>query len=401
MKKYSNTNRRIKVLPGFPHSSSTLARVIDTARKIILCLALLSSPMAMAQSLSNTDQAAFLTAVANQDIDAITPLLDKGASSNTLMFSAISSLNMEMLNLAINAGVDINTMGADGNNALHVLASMKFSEAATLRRENNLPSEQISAHVQSRSTRLDMVDLLVTEGANINALSEQGDTPISLAFAANQALLVDYFIAKKADASIGPNLFQKAGAHIFDVSYLTFLLDYGYKATPGKNDTTTPLHVLAKHSSDKAKMALFIDNGADVNATDATGNTPLTSSVSASNPNQDNAREALVSLGAKVPANYEKMRQQSTLSKLIDDRDHVAVLNLIKQFPETINGIDQDGQTPLIRASQGSLKITRLLLDNSADINLRVNQTSALDAATASGHDYIARYLVKEGIDVN
>lgn len=364
---------------------------------LITCVLATTPRLIIANTLSDADTAAFNDALNTQDIAALRPLLSKGADANRLMFNALDSLNVELLNLALEFNANPNAQ-ENNNTALHILAAIELVDSEAFQAQTNsqsdLSEEAIAKHINSRAHRLEMIDILVSKGANINALNASGDTPISTAFATNQPMIVDYFIAKKADPNIGVNLFQKDSVAKIDTNYLKYLLDYGYRATADNEDTTTPLHKLVMQTADKEKIALLVEYGADLNATDAQGKTPLVASANTSRANPADVYASLVELGATVSPEYTLAQ----LSKAIDERDYVAALALLKQTPDVVNGVDSEGITPLMRASRGSLKLVRILLDNGANLNSQANGRSALDEARDNNFDYIARYLLEQGI---
>jgi ankyrin repeat protein len=137
-------------------------------------------------------------------VDKINILLSKGANINIKNERGITPLNvvcdrkaLGIVQLLIDNGADINTMTNRGNTPLTCMASGKgcsnmkafafnsvydFTEVAELLLDNgadvNLNSPLLIA---ARVGNLNMVQLLMTRGANINATTPTGETALDIA----------------------------------------------------------------------------------------------------------------------------------------------------------------------------------------------------------------------------
>lgn len=109
--------------------------------------------------------------------------------------------------------------------------------------------------------RADIVQLLLERGADVNAKNDNGTTPLLLATPIQSW-------AKFRAQKYGEDL--AAAADLFFV-IVQLLLEHGADVNAYDNDGTTPLHVV-----DFVGIAqLLLERGADVNAEDNDGETPL------------------------------------------------------------------------------------------------------------------------------
>ena len=366
--------------------------------RILCLLCLFVMPVQLpAAELSEADQKVFDSAMERQDLKAMKPFLSKGVNLDKALFRSIELINVDMLKLLVEHGANVNARTVTGDTPLHAVAWLNLFRVEDLQSGNARTSEAYTKAIKDRANRMEMLDFLVERGADINALNQYHETPIYRAFHGEQPLVGDYFIAKKADPSVGLNLFQSESMAHLDTNYLRYLLEYGYRATPDADDISTPLHQLIQGSGDAEKIKLLIEFGADINAPNKDGLLPLVSSLSPYRSGPENLTDTLISLGATITPEFA----QAKFREAIVHRDTIAAEKIIATTPEVVNGIDQDGLTPLMLASRGSLKFVRILLNHSAELNTRSNGLNALDEAMQFNYDYIAKYLIKQGIDVN
>ena len=121
----------------------------------------------------------------------------------------------------------------------------------------------------------------------------------------------------------------------------------------------TPLHIAAL-GDHKREAEILIAHGADVNARDKFGHTPLFFVKSAY------LTQVLVSGGADVNIRRD------------------------------------DGATPLYKAARtGSRQVARILIDSGADVNASQDGTSPLHVAARRGHWAVADLLIEHGADAD
>jgi len=159
--------------------------------------------------------------------------------------------------------------------------------------------------------------------------------------------------------SLDSELLDTAGKG--DVRKVRELLDRGADVNARDEDGVTPLHYAAYYGFLDAAR-LLLDRGADVNARDEFGGTPLHYAAGSG---------------------------------------HVNVVRLLLDRGADVNARDEDGVTPLHYAAYyGFLDAARLLLDRGADVNARAKYgVTPLYLAAREGHVDVARLLLERGAD--
>lgn len=149
----------------------------------------------------------------------------------------------------------------------------------------------------------------------------------------------------------------------------------------------TPLHVAAERNLPNI-IEVLLASGADANARDRLGNTPLHSAISGGG--------VVFALSSPV---------SGTLSS--GDRPKVDALNQVVRLllakGADVNASDNDGETPLFWvAARGHKAVGELLLTRGADVTAtdKAGRTP-LHQAAENGHNEIVRILLAKGADPN
>ena len=227
---------------------------------------------------------------------------------------------------------------------------------------------------------LDTVRLLLDHGANINARSAAGATPLMWAAAdpAKVQLLVERGADVKAASESGRTALLLAAMSDQSAETVRLLLARGADAKALDRDQTSTLSAAA-NGNDTEAVRLLLKAGAPVDQANVAGNTALMNA--ATNGNLEVVK-LLLAAGANVNAQSAAPSQQ------------------VK------NGtIDLGRFTPLILASAyGPASVVKTLLDAGADVNAKESRgMTALmySAATDHGDIEIARLLMARGADLN
>eukprot|EP00026_Physarum_polycephalum_P007239 Phypoly_transcript_07297.p1 GENE.Phypoly_transcript_07297~~Phypoly_transcript_07297.p1 ORF type:complete len:550 (+),score=72.44 Phypoly_transcript_07297:113-1651(+) len=134
-------------------------------------------------------------------------------------------------------------------------------------------------HAATESKNSELVELLLSKGANPNALDLNNATPLHLA-ASSDSIEVVEILAKVSNLN-APNSFGASPLHdaVFQgkLELAKILLKNGASVDLHDNDGLLPIHTVCRSASPNAMdvLALLIQYGSDVNGRDSTGRTPL------------------------------------------------------------------------------------------------------------------------------
>ena len=379
------------------------------------------------------------------DVRNVQELLDQGVDVNarnarlddgTPLYFAVTGAQMEVIRLLLAKGADVNARTRGGETALHAAARCNTTtDIAELLIEHGTDVNfgaakwgkiDTALHAAAFQGHADMAKLLVAKGANVHALCGPvgfATTPLDRVFFGAVTILVD----ERADVSFSTpdtrermrtllkdrravaEVLLSAGADVSGLSssaltvlarggaceMAELLLDHGLNPNSMVSSAyrITLLHTAATAGS-KDMVELLVTKGADVNAEDREGGTPL---WYAKGKNHTDVVELLNKYGAR-----SDMPVQALLDAVRDGKSE-QVKSLIEKGAN-MNTRDYQGRTPLhLAAAKGYTDIAELLVKGGADINAKSDNlgTTALIVAIQNGHRDTVKVLVANGADVN
>jgi ankyrin repeat protein len=224
-------------------------------------------------------------------------------------------------------------------------------------------------HSAASRGHVDACKLLVDKGANVNARTTGGLTPFYYAALRGNKELLEYLLAQGA---------KKADLELRDA--------WG----------RTALCSVSRDGGNAETLKLLISYGADVNAADASGWTPIL--LAAWRPYKD-AVNVLLEAGADLMVNTPKGERLLAyaavgLEKLFD---------AMVERKASLDVLNEEGGTLLHSAAAGgSLRIVKTLIDRGFDLNKK-DQFGwvPLHLAAEQGHKEVVLFLLDNGADIN
>ncbi|KAJ6529244.1 ankyrin repeat-containing domain protein [Mycena capillaripes] len=321
----------------------------------------------------------------------------KGSALNVASYYG----HLEMVQLLLRNGTNVNSSRGPHGNAL-----------------------QAAVH----SGNAGVVQLLIVNSADINMLVEGHGTVLATASSLGHENLVRLLIARGADVNARDARDTTALGRAVAGNYehiVRLLLENG------ANDSTA-LEFALFHCEDDKIARVLLENGTDVTGVQVLS----TALVAAAYGGQENLVQLLIEHGADLDApcgeygtalatssfcGYENivrllLQQGADINARGGRYDfalHAAFANSQEQIARLLldNGADENLPVPiygtvLIDATyHGRESLVRLLLEKGVDVNARADNTSrynfALHAAVSSGDESIARLLIENGADVN
>lgn len=291
-------------------------------------------------------------------------------------------LSVAMVEMLLEKGVDVNTQNNIGRTALHQATLRgKLSVLEVLLKSGANPNPQDASgssplhHSVYASLRDRLSMTLLEYGADVNIRDANGDTVIDAMFPKNVYSRLPQFLLEAVEPNYRVRGYGRTTLHLAvngsSVSFVKKLLDGGADIASTDDLGWTPLHVAANcgdgTSGDKEMIELLLERGADWNARNKNGETPIDLTC--------RCRRKSMLLLEKADVNFRTSSSNMTVLHLAVGEGDLAVMKRILDKGVEINALDSMGRTALHYAAKSAKPETiNLLLENGATINVRDNK---------------------------
>ncbi|KAF7972345.1 hypothetical protein HWV62_18116 [Athelia sp. TMB] len=337
-------------------------------------------------------------------------LLEHGADVNatagihgTALQEASRSGHLEICQLLLEHGADVNAMGGGYGFAFQA----KMCERSTglfriLSKETARGASGTALQVASYRNRPEVCQLLLEQGADVNATGAECGTALHVASVGGHPQICQLLLKHGADVNATGGMYGTAlqaalaKAHF---KVIRLLLEHGADVNATGGQYGTALQAVSSLSCDPfSSHRLLQEEGVDVNNIEGPDGGYHRDAVSCWVRLE--ICQLLLELGADVNGTGG---EYGTALQAASYKNHPEICQLLLERGADVNVIGGKYGTALQAAScRGHIEICQLLLDKGADVNaLGGEYCTALQAASYQGYLEICQLFLEQGADVN
>ena len=375
--------------------------------------------------------------------EAVRVLLDHGANVNAedewgrsplqivLKHSSINDDSLSLVQLLAKHDADVNKQDGNRITPLHVAAYRQHLELVRVLLDNgasvdakniwgSTPLYELLYYHNTSDNVVRIVQLLVERGANVNTPNKGLWTPLHLASQRQCLELVRVLFDLGASVNVeadsgwtplhfalaGPNISKNGISVVQDgVGVVRLLLERGANVNAPNKYHVTPLHIASMNQNlELVRMLLNHDANINVNAKDRHYRTPLHRALEGS-VDCFGVVQQLVEHGAKVNTKDEDLITPLHFASYCQKLESVRVL---LDHGADVNAKDSHHRTPLHRVlertpmSEDGFGVVQLLVKHGADVKQQdMDYLTPLHFASFNQHLESVRVLLNHGADVN
>jgi ankyrin repeat protein len=361
------------------------------------------------------DHTPLILAARSGNIDALKLLIQKGSSINSKDKKGATSLfescrwSSDCTEYLISHGAEVNVRDMYGYTPLHWAAMFANPKSIKLLLEHGVTIDAkdkkgntalhyaVQCCCDSKCGHNEVINILLSYGANVDIKNNDNDTPEQVAIIYGRGdfgKLIRTYSRNKLDIFI-------AAAEGY-VDNLKLFLQHTPSITNNRDKHGyTPLHVAAMAGNADC-VRILLDAGADVQARDANGQTPIECTLKSD-------FGAIASLLINYEGLGKKGKDSETAHELLSgaaSMGKIHIMQVLLDYGVKANSEDVKQDSPLFAAVvAGRSNIVKMLLERGADVNVVIpgeNYTPLHLAVSAQNNALtISEMLLKHGADVN
>uniref|UniRef100_A0A673L546 Ankyrin 1, erythrocytic a n=1 Tax=Sinocyclocheilus rhinocerous TaxID=307959 RepID=A0A673L546_9TELE len=306
--------------------------------------------------------------------------------------------NLNVAQLLLNRGADVNFMPKNGITPLHIasrrgnviMVRLLLDRGAKI--DAKTKDELTSLHCAARNGHVRIIEILLDQGAPIQAKTKNGLSPIHMAAQGDHLDCIRQLLQYNAeidDITLDHLTPLHVAAHCGHHRMTKVLLDKGAKPNTRALNGFTPLHIACKKNHMRV-MDLLLKHSASLEAVTESGLTPLHVS---SFMGHLNIVKILMQKGASPHASNVKVE---TPLHMASRAGHCEVAEFLLQNAAPVDAKAKDDQTPLhCAARMGHNEMVKLLLEHKANPNSTTTAGhTSLHIASREGHTQTASILL-------
>lgn len=236
-------------------------------------------------------------------------------------------------------------------------------------------------------------------GVDVNKRDESGNTPLIYACMKSARDLVKLLLDNGADVNLANQRDQMPlhfAAETGNSEIITLLTEAGADINCTDTNGVTPLMVMAQRGRTDAALKFIQNPGIDLTLKDNDNHMAIDYATASG------LRELVKAL-SRTEETHTDASGNTTLHHACWNEQGEVVKVLLEQDRDSVNKVNDDGETPLLLAvKRSNLVITQLLLDAGADPQCAdINGVLPLHIAADGGDLFVAKALIGAGADIN
>ena len=323
----------------------------------------------------------------------------------TAFFHAVGEGQEDIVRLFIEEGADVNDTGyeepplilAINEGELDIIRLLLDNGAdPNLKHPRN---QQTAIQVAADEGEVDIIELLIERGAQFEPGSENGHYALLEAVEEDNFDMIQYLLDRGMDVNASRDHETALGRASQEGNYemANFLIDKGAALSPASPGEELPPIGAAASEGHTNIVRLLLGKGADINATDIEGHTPL---MMAAAEGYLETTRFLMENGASLEAVTRE--SERTALMFAAQEGQTEVVKFLLDRGANFNHQDESGRTALTEAiAENELEITEILIKAGADPQQQGDHHPSLIEAAGEGYLEMAKFLLSSGVDPN